>query len=572
MKILTDTGLMVLWNKIKQLVLGNRQYNPSEFSGKGYKVLEKNIQTVGGVKKNILTSVMINQPNTIYEIRYDFNLGEDITIPNNCVLKFDGGSISGNGANKNTITGNNTCIISNANSIFKDIIFAGSFKQDFLYVDWFNYSSDSDKIQNAIVATRTINAIVLFSGRTYTIDKTITLDDALDQLLYLKGISNKTTLSCSLNIPVFSGGNAFERIEDVTFTGNARGVGSYAFLTEAGYNGSIKHCYFYNFDIALHVGFVELNIEDCYFSDNNIGIVPCKRTNLTTCLNIESCIFVGNKISGIKDNLYPDETESTTGNNIGACKKVKISDSIFEKNNQAFEIRFALGKLIYNCWFERNSTASKIVDYSVIKYNNVFDSEPDWTNFDIPANSYGYGFGGSISLNGLDVRARAFELSCYDDNYKAIDNGQNRIYERIINSKHYPVIVNNNTKKIGVINSSDTDASNNGRIVAHRIYLYVKSDGTLAFNTNTSMVTSVSYDDTNKVYTITLPGKVYSPSIVVTPNNSTQFLTYYLDRGDNTEWAYGMSYDVSNHIKVKFKDESGNAVAANFGMLIDYSL
>ena len=36
MKILTDTGLMVLWNKIKQLVLGNRPYNPSEFSGKGY--------------------------------------------------------------------------------------------------------------------------------------------------------------------------------------------------------------------------------------------------------------------------------------------------------------------------------------------------------------------------------------------------------------------------------------------------------------------------------------------------------------------------------------------------------
>ena len=41
MKILTDTGLVAFWNKIKQLVLGNRPYEPTEFSGKGYKVLEK---------------------------------------------------------------------------------------------------------------------------------------------------------------------------------------------------------------------------------------------------------------------------------------------------------------------------------------------------------------------------------------------------------------------------------------------------------------------------------------------------------------------------------------------------
>lgn len=43
--------------------------------------------------RNILTSTMINQANTIYVIKYDFTLGEDITIPENCVLEFDGGSI-----------------------------------------------------------------------------------------------------------------------------------------------------------------------------------------------------------------------------------------------------------------------------------------------------------------------------------------------------------------------------------------------------------------------------------------------------------------------------------------------
>jgi len=45
------------------------------------------------VDKNILTQAAINQPNTIYEIRYDFDLyGAEIVIPEDCVLKFEGGS------------------------------------------------------------------------------------------------------------------------------------------------------------------------------------------------------------------------------------------------------------------------------------------------------------------------------------------------------------------------------------------------------------------------------------------------------------------------------------------------
>lgn len=42
--------------------------------------------------RNILTQDMINQPNTIYEIRYDFDLdGESIEIQEGTVLKFEGG-------------------------------------------------------------------------------------------------------------------------------------------------------------------------------------------------------------------------------------------------------------------------------------------------------------------------------------------------------------------------------------------------------------------------------------------------------------------------------------------------
>lgn len=55
-------------------------------------ILKKNL--VNGV--NTLTQEMMSAINTKYVIKYDYMLGEDITVPENCILEFDGGSISGN--------------------------------------------------------------------------------------------------------------------------------------------------------------------------------------------------------------------------------------------------------------------------------------------------------------------------------------------------------------------------------------------------------------------------------------------------------------------------------------------
>lgn len=69
----------------------DRKYDPNKFSGFGYKILRKNIFA----GKNVLTQDMIDEANTIYEIRYDFDLnGTSITIPDSCVLRFNGGSFS----------------------------------------------------------------------------------------------------------------------------------------------------------------------------------------------------------------------------------------------------------------------------------------------------------------------------------------------------------------------------------------------------------------------------------------------------------------------------------------------
>ena len=74
--------------------LSNKTYNPETYSGMGRVIIRKNM--VNGV--NVLTQEMINQANTIYEIRYNFDLnGTEITIPARCTLDFQGGKIVGNG-------------------------------------------------------------------------------------------------------------------------------------------------------------------------------------------------------------------------------------------------------------------------------------------------------------------------------------------------------------------------------------------------------------------------------------------------------------------------------------------
>lgn len=120
------------------LKFADRTYNPSNFSGNGYKILRKNI--IDG--KNVLTQNMINQPNTIYEIRYDYTLdNKKITIPEGCILKFKGGSLS-NG----TVYGNSTKIINSINTIFFNIVLKNTFI-DNCYSSWFyNTFDDTDNI------------------------------------------------------------------------------------------------------------------------------------------------------------------------------------------------------------------------------------------------------------------------------------------------------------------------------------------------------------------------------------------------------------------------------------------
>lgn len=99
--------------------LNKRAYDSQSPNGMGYLVLEKD--------KTFASQV--TETNTIYEIRYDFNLGGgDFNLPAGCVLRFDGGKIS-DGA----IIGNGSLV--DGDTKFDSVTFSGTFDNEEISID-----------------------------------------------------------------------------------------------------------------------------------------------------------------------------------------------------------------------------------------------------------------------------------------------------------------------------------------------------------------------------------------------------------------------------------------------------
>lgn len=86
----------------KFLKLKDRPYDKANFSGKGMKILRKNLEGSRACSiddddyyENVLYQEDFNLENTIYIVRYDFLIKEHIRIPNGCELLFEGGTIKG---------------------------------------------------------------------------------------------------------------------------------------------------------------------------------------------------------------------------------------------------------------------------------------------------------------------------------------------------------------------------------------------------------------------------------------------------------------------------------------------
>ena len=112
-----DASLITLTRKSSGLV------TPSIFSASTTGVVCTIIDSTKREFRNILISNMINQPNTIYEIRYSFDLdGKTITIPENCVLYFNSGKFY-NGS----ISMDNTIVSTLYEDVLSEVNISGSY-------------------------------------------------------------------------------------------------------------------------------------------------------------------------------------------------------------------------------------------------------------------------------------------------------------------------------------------------------------------------------------------------------------------------------------------------------------
>lgn len=119
------------------------------YNGMGRVVIPKNMVDIAeeGEPENIvnlLTQAAFEDSdsnpltNTVFFIQYDCVLGENITVPANCVLEFDGGSIIGSA---NCILTLNDCYLDGLPK-FDTVVFSGSIKNDMFDATWIVNGSD----------------------------------------------------------------------------------------------------------------------------------------------------------------------------------------------------------------------------------------------------------------------------------------------------------------------------------------------------------------------------------------------------------------------------------------------
>ena len=166
-KVSKDASTIILTRKFGGSV------TPSVFSASTTSVVCTVADSTKQELRNILTPTMVNQANTIYEVRYDFDLnGETIQMQEGCTLKFEGGSLNNGELNPNNVyIYNNTdkCIFYNMSFthyylfndklVFQDYWIDNIFKSKILgYVRYFNLTqSHVYDNQEDLVDARVLN-------------------------------------------------------------------------------------------------------------------------------------------------------------------------------------------------------------------------------------------------------------------------------------------------------------------------------------------------------------------------------------------------------------------------------
>lgn len=327
----------------KVLKLADKMYNASAFSGMGRVYLRKNISG----SKNLLTQAMVDgMANTRFIVQYDYDLnGEAITIPEGCILDFQGGCIR-NGS----LIGSTTTIISPECLIFTDIIIEGSWNVQKVYSKWFNLSQieGADNIANfrnmmKLATSDIMTDIYIENGIFYTSNYSTDEDG---NYLNSKGISIPSNVYIHNAATIKSIANSYDKtaifhledVENITIDGG-KIIGDVK--THTGTSGEWGH-----------------------------GIYPIGARNLTI-KNIEICEFWGDGID-IQASYSDYENGTTTGH----CQNVLL-DNVRCLNNrrQGISVEGVIGLTIRNSEFSGTGSYKYTAPGAGIDIEPWFDTE-----------------------------------------------------------------------------------------------------------------------------------------------------------------------------------------------------
>ena len=407
------------------LYLADKQYNEADYSGLGRIYLRKNIQTVidpstgAVINANLLTQSMLAKENTIYIIQYDYNLNnQTITIPDNCVLQFEGGSIRGG-----TINFSNTSLSGDIN-ITSNV--TGNILNSFANIVWFGAKENTDStsaIQNAINVCNRVYIPKVSEGALFIIQEDIY-------------INKPTQIYGEL-------GNKIGNLEDITTLTLFKVINT-------------EYVYFYNLNLTNGTASTErvtgetsgaINIDNC----TNITIDNCKIDNIfghwgvkvrnTTNIKVEYTSF-----SNITYNMlfFEEGCRNILVNNCSfinvtslyeADRKYMVSTGVTNYTDQ-FPIRVDNFK-VTNCYFENNSFWEAIDSHggtNIIIENNIIkdcaigiavnaDNRPALsipTDNVIIQNNYIKGWENKINYFGINATSGVYDY--FGTNYHIANN------------------------------------------------------------------------------------------------------------------------------------------------------
>lgn len=242
-------------NTSGKLQFADRVYDSQNPNGMGYVIL----------RKNKTFAEQVTGTNTIYEIRYDFDLNNaTVTIPAGCTLKFNGGKIA-NGI----LVGNSTAIDASTVQIFSVCQFNGTWNVDAAPIEWYGTKRADANSVCAAIAINSLQEIsgnvILGNGRYFaTTATTINLKGKLTGAAYRqRGEQFGTSLEfrsvasgfVGIQIGVADGGVS-DRIREATLE-NLN-------ISLTGFAGVLSSA-------VLHVGAVGVvNLRQCSFTNNNV--------------------------------------------------------------------------------------------------------------------------------------------------------------------------------------------------------------------------------------------------------------------------------------------------------------